>query len=79
MIKKVKLVTYSGGRIITVQLNQKRRAEFKDVRVRQAIVHAINNEGIAKKIMKGTATPAGQQGPKGYMGYTSVAEHRAMT
>ena len=67
--KKVKLVTYSGGRIITVQLNQKRRAEFKDKRVRQAIVHAINNKGIARKIMKGTATPAGQQGPKGYMGF----------
>ena len=69
--KKVKMVTYSGGRIITVQMNQKRRDEFKDKRVRQAIVHAINNEGIAQKIMKGTATPAGQQGPKGYMGYTS--------
>ena len=68
--KKVKLVTYSGGRIITVQLNQKRRDEFKDRRVRQAIVYAINNEGIARKIMKGTATAAGQQGPKGYMGYT---------
>jgi peptide/nickel transport system substrate-binding protein len=67
--KNVKLVTWSGGRIITVQLNQKRRAEFKDQRVRQAIVHAINNKGIAQKIMKGTATPAGQQGPKGYMGY----------
>ena len=65
----VKLVTFSGGRIITVQLNQKRRPEFKDVRVRQAIVHAINNKGIVKKIMKGTATTAGQQGPKGYMGY----------
>ena len=67
--KNVKLVTWSGGRIITVQLNQKRRAEFKDVRVRQAIVQAINNVGIAKKIMKGTATPAGQQSPKGYVGY----------
>ncbi len=74
--KKVKLVTYSGGRIITIQLNQKRRAEFKDVRVRQAIVHAINNVGIAKKIMKGTATPAGQQGPKGYMGYTPSLDPR---
>jgi peptide/nickel transport system substrate-binding protein len=66
---KTKLVTFSGGRIITIQLNQKRRAEFRDRRVRQAIVYAINNVGIAKKIMKGTATPAGQQGPKGYMGY----------
>ncbi|MGD9056474.1 MAG: ABC transporter substrate-binding protein, partial [Desulfobacterales bacterium] len=47
---KVKLVTYSGGRIITVQLNQKRRPEFKDVNVRQAIVHAVNNVGIAQKI-----------------------------
>jgi len=73
---KVKLVTYSGGRIITIQLNQKRRAEFKDVRVRQAIVNAINNVGIVKKIMKGTATPAGQQGPKGYMGYSSALEPR---
>ena len=67
--KKIHLVTYSGGRIITIQLNQKRRAEFKDVRVRNAIVYAINNEGIVKKIMKGTATVAGQQGPKGYAGY----------
>jgi peptide/nickel transport system substrate-binding protein len=74
--KKVKMVTYSGGRIITVQLNQKRRAEFKDVRVRQAIVHAVNNVGIAKKIMKGTATAAGQQGPKGYMGYSPALEPR---
>lgn len=66
---KTKMVTFSGGRIITIQLNQKRLPEFKDVRVRQAIVHAINNVGIVKKLMKGTATAAGQQGPKGYMGY----------
>jgi peptide/nickel transport system substrate-binding protein len=32
-------------------------------------VHAINNDGIVKKIMKGTATLAGQQSPKGYAGY----------
>jgi peptide/nickel transport system substrate-binding protein len=74
--KNVKLVTWSGGRIITVQLNQKRRAEFKDKRVRQAIVHAINNKGIAQKIMKGTATPAGQQGPKGYMGFRADLKPR---
>jgi peptide/nickel transport system substrate-binding protein len=74
--KKVKLVTVSGGRIITVQLNQKRRDEFKDVRVRQAIVHAINNVGIARKIMKGTATPAGQQSPKGYMGHLPALKPR---
>ncbi len=74
--KNVKLVTWSGGRIITVQMNQNRRAEFKDVRVRQAIVHAVNNKGIAQKIMKGTATASGQQGPKGYMGYTKTLAPR---
>ena len=73
---KVKLVTFPGGRIITVQLNEKRRDEFKDVRVRQAIVYAINNVGIAEKIMKGTATPAGQQSPKGYMGYNPALKPR---
>ncbi len=66
---KVKLVTQSGGRIITFQMNPNRVEAFKDVRVRQAVVHAVNNEGIAQKIMKGTATVAAQQGPKGYAGY----------
>lgn len=67
--KNVNLFTFSGGRIITVQLNQKRRPELADRRVRQAIVHAVNNVGIAQKIMKGTATPAAQQSPKGYAGH----------
>ncbi len=63
------LVTMGGTRIITFQMNQERVEHFKDVRVRQAIVHAINNEGIVQKIMKGFATAGGQQGPKGYAGY----------
>ncbi|MCB2099879.1 MAG: ABC transporter substrate-binding protein [Rhodobacterales bacterium] len=63
------LVTMGGTRIITFQMNQERVAAFKDKRVRQAIVYAVNNEGIVQKIMKGFATPAGQQGPKGYAGY----------
>lgn len=67
--KKVKLVTINGGRIITFQVNQERRPEFKDVRVRQAMVYAVNNEGIVKQLMKGTATVAAQQGPEGYAGY----------
>lgn len=67
--KNANLVTMSGGRIITFQMNQESRPEFKDVRVRQAIAYAVNNAGIVKKIMKGTATTAGQQGPKGYVGY----------
>ena len=66
---KVDLVTISGTRIITLQLNQDRRPEFRDRRVRLAIVNAINNEGIVKKIMEGFATPAAQQSPRGYAGH----------
>ena len=72
----VDLVTMSGTRIITFQLNQKRRPEFKDKRVRQAIVHAINNTGIVKKIMRGFGTAAAQQSPKGYMGYDPALKPR---
>ncbi|MDC0612155.1 ABC transporter substrate-binding protein [Vibrio sp.] len=66
---KVDLVTLPGTRIITFQLNQASNPALKDVRVRQAIVYAINNEGIVKKIMKGFATAAAQQSPQGYAGY----------
>ncbi|MFP4325281.1 MAG: ABC transporter substrate-binding protein [Desulfonatronovibrio sp.] len=65
----VDLVTMQGSRVITLQLNQERREEFRDQRVREAIVHAVNNEGIAEKLMKGRATAAGQQGPEGFLGY----------
>jgi len=67
--KNIDLVTLPGTRIITMQLNQNSNEALKDVRVRQAIVHAINNEGIVKKIMKGFATTAGQQSPAGYAGH----------
>ena len=66
---KVDLITRSGTRIITFQMNQERRPEFRDKRVRQAIVYAVNNIGIVKKIMKDFATAAGQQSPEGYAGH----------
>ena len=66
---KTSLITMGGTRVITFQMNQQRRPEFKDVRVRQAINYAFNQEAIVKKIMKGFATPAAQFSPKGYLGY----------
>jgi len=66
---KVNLVTMPGTRIITFQMNEDRRKELADPRVRQAIVHAVNNEAIVKKIMKGFATTAGQLSPAGYLGH----------
>ena len=67
--KGTTLVTLPGTRIISFQMNQDSNPALKDKRVRQAIVYAINNEGIAKRIMKGFATAAGQQSPEGYAGY----------
>ncbi|SMF18982.1 ABC transporter substrate-binding protein [Desulfovibrio gilichinskyi] len=63
------LVTMSGSRVITFQLNQKRFEPFRNLKVRQAICYATDNTGIVEKVMKGFATVACQQGPKGYAGY----------
>jgi len=65
----IELVSMPGTRVITLQLNQKRREELKNPKVREAIVYSINNPGIVKTIMKGDAMAAGQQSPKGYAGY----------
>ena len=69
-------MTLGGSRIITLQMNQSSNEALKDVRVRQAIVYAINNKAIVKKIMKGFATTAGQQGPLGYAGYDAALTPR---
>lgn len=66
---KLKLVTMPSTRIILFQLDQQRRPEFRDRRVRLAIIHSVNNEGVAQHIMKGTSTPTGQLSPEGYQGY----------
>ncbi len=73
---KVNLFAVSGSRVITFQMNPNRMEAFKDARVRQAIVYAVNNKGIVKKIMKGTGTVAAQQGPKGYAGYNENLKPR---
>ncbi|MGB0865388.1 MAG: ABC transporter substrate-binding protein [Granulosicoccaceae bacterium] len=73
---KADLITMAGTRMITFQMNQDRREEFKDARVRNAIVHAINNEGIVKKIMKGFATAGGQFSPAGYLGHNEALTPR---
>ncbi len=67
--KGVNLVTIPGTRLISFQLNQNNHQALKDVRVRQAIDYAINNDAIVKKVMRGFATTAGQQSPLGYSGH----------
>ena len=70
------LITMSGTRTITFMMDQNRREEFKNVKVRQAIVMAINNDGIVQKIMKGFGTPAAQWSPKGYLGHNEALKPR---
>lgn len=65
----VNLVEVPGTRIIGFQLNEDRVEAFQDVRVRQAVDLAINQEGIADRLMRGFATPAGQLSAEGYAGY----------
>ncbi|MCC4800801.1 nickel/dipeptide/oligopeptide ABC transporter substrate-binding protein [Enterovibrio norvegicus] len=74
--KGIDLYTMPGTRIITFQMNQNSNPALKDERVRQAIVYAVNNEGIAKKVMKGAATASAQQSPPGYAGYNENLKPR---
>ncbi|CBV42469.1 ABC transporter substrate-binding protein [Halomonas elongata] len=71
-----KLVTMSGTRIILFHMNQERVEAFQDPRVRQAFAYAINQEGIADRLMKGFATPAAQLSPEGYAGHNDGLEPR---
>jgi peptide/nickel transport system substrate-binding protein len=63
------LVTMPSPRILMFQMNQERVPAFKDPRVRLAINYAVNRAGIADKIMRGLATPAGELSPPGYDGH----------
>ncbi len=63
------LVTVQSPRVLTFELNQDRVEAFKDPRVRKAMSYAISREAIAKKIMRGQATAAGQLSPPGYAGH----------
>lgn len=74
--ENTQLVTMSGTRIITLQLNQQRHEALANPKVRQAMVYAINNTGIVDKIMKGFGTAAAQMSPKGYIGYNPDLQPR---
>lgn len=74
--EKHNLLTMPSDRMVTVQLNQNVVPEFKDPRVRQAVIHAVNNEGIAKKIMRGFATAGAQNSPTGYAGHDASLSPR---
>jgi peptide/nickel transport system substrate-binding protein len=65
----LQVVTMSGSRIITFQLNGERNPAFKNPKVRLAMAYAYDNNGVVEKIMNGFATAAGQMSPEGYVGH----------
>lgn len=68
---KLTLVTMASTRVITVGFNSETRPEFKDQRVREAVVRAVNTAGIVEKIMNGLTVPANQMSAKGMSGYNA--------
>ncbi|NVK72110.1 MAG: ABC transporter substrate-binding protein [Oceanospirillaceae bacterium] len=68
-IKGINLVTLPSTRILLLHMNQKRRKEFQDIRVRKAINLAINQALIVDKILKGYAIPAGQLSADRFLGH----------
>jgi len=67
----IQLVTMPSTRILLLHMNQTRRKEFRDVRVRKAINLAINQSLIVDKILRGYATPAGQLSPNRFLGHVA--------
>ncbi|WP_319521517.1 ABC transporter substrate-binding protein [uncultured Desulfosarcina sp.] len=56
----VKLISRPARRAIYMDMSNKEGTPFADVRVRKAIAHAINEDEIIEKVMRGQATPAAQ-------------------
>jgi peptide/nickel transport system substrate-binding protein len=53
------------------------RNPFKDVRVRQAIAHAVNIDGLNRVVFRGLAAPAAMIVPEGVSGYDPAARRPA--
>lgn len=65
----IKLVTMPSARVLLFQMNQARRPEFRDVRVRKAINLAVNQQIIVDKILKGFGSAAAQLSSTDFMGH----------
>lgn len=70
------LVNMPSTRTITVGFNTEVQPEFKDARVRQAVIMAVNNAGIVDKIMNKLTVPAQQFSAKGMSGYNADLKPR---
>ncbi len=65
----IKFIGMQSTRILLLHMNQARRVEFRDQRVRKAINLAINQSLIVEKILKGFSEPAGQLSFSQFLGH----------
>ncbi|MGX9419491.1 ABC transporter substrate-binding protein [Vibrio sp. RC27] len=68
-LRDVQLVNLPGTRIIMLQLNQERRPELSDLRVRRAMSLAINQALIVNKVLRGYGKEAGQLSASFFLGH----------
>ena len=85
---RVSLAQSLSYRVVFLQLDQWRETTpyanakdagaiknpFKNVKVRRAISHAINREGLVTRVMEGNALPAAQLLPEGFFGISPTAK-----
>ncbi len=65
----VNLITQPSTRVITLQMNGERNPALANPLVREAIVRATDNIGIAEVVMRGSTIAVHQQAPEGMQGY----------
>ncbi|CUB02860.1 ABC transporter substrate-binding protein [Marinomonas fungiae] len=68
----INFLALTGTRIVMLQLNQARRVEFQDIRVRKAMNLAINQALIVEKILRGYGEAAGQLSADAFAGHLST-------
>lgn len=68
----VELISQAARRAIYMDITNKPGTPFEDIRVRQAIAHAINEEQIIEKVMRGQATLAHQVPDVPTIGYDAT-------
>ena len=68
-VDKLAFHTIPSSRVLFFYMDSDIEPAFKDLRVRQAVNYAVNNQGLVDKIMRETATAAAQNSPPGYLGH----------
>lgn len=73
---RVQYLAFDLSRDELIYGSEKKKNPFKDIRVRQAVAHAIDTEAIKVKVMRGMARPTGTIVTPEVAGYSADADKR---